>query len=624
MQRDSIEDNDNQDFLRSEPIHEEDGKQSPDQKRSLYKPKDSQLPEISLIQMKNSNEITNSIQFGNMRVSSEIRKKPDEMFLSKDESFFKDISANKNPLILDHIFEKKKKEVIEEVPINNDISSEMKGKINDIQEEKENEVTDDESSNKKNNLDRLDFGFFDKKKSGQKDQENINFIDQESTKITNLEQESDRVNNFETIELNPHTQEQELTVPSSGNFTKRKSGFHPDNHPRSMNDQLNGNEIELTTKTNNKSNFSIDKMKPKQMLKTGPNMNIASITSLGTSSHIKKDFTKDKMLIKKGYSMNLLNAMNEYSMVLDHIKAVRKNQVDPYKNVKSIFELKNIHKTYLVGMEGVPALRGIDLKIYDGEFLMIYGKSGGGKSSLLNLIGTIDEPNKGSIHMEGQGFLDCLKDNQLSKIRLSNIGFVFQSFNLINSLTALENIKLPMLLKGEISAKDAHKRAISLMEELSILHRKDAYPKQMSGGEQQRVTIARAVANKPKMLLLDEPTGDLDSKNSLIVMRILLELNIKEKITMIMVTHDEHIKDLANRIVYVIDGKINKCVVNPKNQRRKVIDKLLRDAEEVRREIKELKLKDAQGREELVKVKKVYRNPIQHPFFRHLARKARG
>ena len=578
-------------------------------------------PKMSLMKMRNSNEITNSIQFGEMRVSSEIRKKNDDMFFSKDESFFRNI--HNSGFAFDKMFEKKekknKKQQLEE-PDQSDQKPQEKPKLLEkvqniiILETQENEKTDDEDikndlSPKKHNF--SDFDLFQKKP---KKEAEVGIIE-ESTQMP-MTQKSE-VDHFENLIIPPeeieNIQENKEPFTPVGNFTKRISGFHP-NKVKSMNDKPQ--EIEMT---NFQKPGSIEKKQLSERKAIG--MNVASITSLGAPSYLKKDFTKDKILMQKGYSQNLLRAMNEYSMVLDHIKSVQKNQIDPYKNVKSIFELKNVHKTYLVGLEGVPAIRGIDLKIYEGEFLMIYGKSGGGKSSLLNLIGTIDEPNKGSIQMENQGFLDCLKDDQLSKIRMNNIGFVFQSFNLINSLTALENIKLPMLLQGKMSAKEAHDRALSLMEELSILHRKDSYPKQMSGGEQQRVTIARAVSNKPKMLLLDEPTGDLDSKNSLIVMKILMELNIKEKITMIMVTHDEHIKDLANRIVYVIDGKINKCVVNPKEQRREIVDKLLLDAEEVRKEMKEIKLKDAQEKDEVMKPRKVFRNPIHHPFFKHLANK---
>ena len=583
---------------------------------------DNKSPEISLIHMRNSNEITNSTQFGNMKISSEIRKRPDDMFLSKDESFFTEIS-NKNPLVFDTVFEKKKK--TGRKPDMVEVRGDLPDQVGPIDEEREHDATDDEAPD--DQWRRAPFADFD---DVDKDKPRLGPMDEQSTQLAHLEtEETQPVDVFEHISLSPEdprTQEDPehhargVEPRSVGNFTKRKSAFHPSNlrlgdTPRQ--------EIELAP-SNNQSNFSIEKNKSRPGPGPTGKANVASITSLGNTSQLRKDFTKDKLLLGKGYSKNLLNAMNEYSLVLDHIRSHKKNQLDPYKDVKSFFELKNVHKTYLVGMEGVPAIRGIDLKIYEGEFLMIYGKSGGGKSSLLNLIGTIDEPNKGSIHMKSHGFLDCLKDPQLSEIRLNNIGFVFQSFNLINSLTALENIKLPMLLKGKVSSKEAHERALALMEELSILHRKDSYPRQMSGGEQQRVTIARAVANRPKMLLLDEPTGDLDSKNSLIVMKILLELNIKDKITMIMVTHDEHVKDLADRIVYVIDGKINKCVVNQKEQQRKVIDKLFRDAEQVRREINELKLRDAQTDDVKVKPKKVFRNPIHHPFFKHLSRKARN
>ena len=610
----------------------DDEQKSPEQKKeTLRESKELEeemiSPKMSLMKMRNSNEITHSIQFGEMRVSSEIRKKNDEMFFSKDESFFRNIN-NSNALVFDKMFEKKEKKKPEITQANSQDHLKLLEKVENItiKEAQENENTDDEKnipqgpSPKNNHF--YDFDLFQKKSDSKKEIIAV----EESTQMPILEtQESEEIDhfqnlgNFPKIEIDNNLEETSQPFTPGGNFTKRKSAFHP-NKVKSMNDKPVQKEIEMTN-FGDDSQQSVEKNKQFSEKKHAPGMNVASITSLGASSYLKKDFTKDKILMQKGYSQNLLRAMNQYSMVLDHIKSVQKNQVDPYKNVKSIFELKNVHKTYLVGLEGVPAIRGIDLKIYEGEFLMIYGKSGGGKSSLLNLIGTIDEPNKGSIQMENQGFLDCLKDAELSKIRMNNIGFVFQSFNLINSLTALENIKLPMLLQGKMSAKQAHERALSLMEELSISHRKDSYPKQMSGGEQQRVTIARAVSNKPKMLLLDEPTGDLDSKNSLIVMKILMELNIKEKITMIMVTHDEHIKDLANRIVYVIDGKINKCVVNAKEKRREIVDKLLLDAQAVKEEMKKIKLRDAHEKE-TIKPRKIFRNPIHHPFFKHLANKA--
>ena len=591
--------------------------------QNLQKEDQDDGPEISLLQMKNSNEIRGSHHFGEMRVSSEIRKNNDDMFFSKDESFFKNIN-NEKMGIFDKMFEKKNTE--NEQP---ETGFKKKGfpeanekmqqvRISEVQENNQSETDDEEGPQPPQEFGFSDFNMFEKK-----DKKKEIIAVEESTQLPNIETQEN--NEFETIGQNPL----ELAVPDPnepqrpsspfGNFTRRMSGFHPDKL-KSMNEDQQIRETKQKSNSNQDTGSYHNRQSGSKKYLQNDQMNVASVTSLGMSSHLKKDFTKDEYLMQKGYSQNLLRAMNEYSMVLDHIKSATKNQTDPYENVPSIFELKNVHKTYLVGMEGVPAIRGIDLKIYEGEFLMIYGKSGGGKSSLLNLIGTIDEPNKGSIYMEGKGFLDCLKDPQLSQIRLTNIGFVFQSFNLINSLTALENIKLPMLLKGQLSAKEAHERALSLMEELSILHRKDSYPKQMSGGEQQRVTIARAVANKPKMLLLDEPTGDLDSKNSLIVMKILLELNVKEKITTIMVTHDEHVKDLANRIVYVIDGKISKCVVNSKEKRRAVIDKLLVDAEQVKQEIK---MRDAQAQSRNLRPKKVFRNPIEHPFFKHLATKTR-
>lgn len=220
-----------------------------------------------------------------------------------------------------------------------------------------------------------------------------------------------------------------------------------------------------------------------------------------------------------------------------------------------IVKIENVHKTYLIGVEGVSALRGVSLTVERGEFLCILGTSGGGKTTLMNIIGTIDRATKGHVSLCNERIRTSTKDNVLANLRLTKIGFVFQSFNLISSMTALENVELPMLLLGRLSRSQVKQRAIELLTTFGLDNRLTHFPNMLSGGEQQRVTIARALANQPDLLLLDEPTGDLDTKNTETVMKILIELNREGK-TLIMVTHDVALKNFAHRVVRVADGKI--------------------------------------------------------------------
>eukprot|EP01130_Rhizamoeba_saxonica_P017634 TRINITY_DN858_c0_g1_i1.p1 TRINITY_DN858_c0_g1~~TRINITY_DN858_c0_g1_i1.p1 ORF type:complete len:235 (-),score=51.58 TRINITY_DN858_c0_g1_i1:497-1201(-) len=190
-----------------------------------------------------------------------------------------------------------------------------------------------------------------------------------------------------------------------------------------------------------------------------------------------------------------------------------------------VVKANNIHKTYLLGVEGVPALRGVSLSIAKGEFVVIYGMSGGGKTTLMNIMGTIDRPTKGDLHICGNRINSNTPDNILSYIRLKKIGFVFQTFNLLSNLTAIENVELPMILDGTLPRSERKRRAKELLTMVGMGDRTDHIPSQLSGGEQQRVTIARSIANNPDILLLDEPTGDLDSVNTNIVMNQLIKLN---------------------------------------------------------------------------------------------------
>lgn len=229
---------------------------------------------------------------------------------------------------------------------------------------------------------------------------------------------------------------------------------------------------------------------------------------------------------------------------------------------------ENIHKTYLLGVEGVPALRGVSLRIQKGEFIVILGKSGGGKTSLLNILGTIDKPTKGELRICGTKITASTADQEFASLRLNRIGFVFQTFNLVSTMTALENVCLPMTLKGTMSRNAIVARAKELLGRVGMGARTGHLPSQLSGGEQQRVTIARSVANSPAILLLDEPTGDLDTKNTHIVLKLLMDLNRKENITCIMVTHDTCLKAYAHRVVHMLDGKIHRIEENALEKRR--------------------------------------------------------
>eukprot|EP00732_Lithocolla_globosa_P004619 Lithocolla_globosa_v1_NODE_4355_length_1455_cov_15.122857.p1 type:complete len:310 gc:universal NODE_4355_length_1455_cov_15.122857:1164-235(-) len=242
-----------------------------------------------------------------------------------------------------------------------------------------------------------------------------------------------------------------------------------------------------------------------------------------------------------------------------------------------LIRLKNIHKTYLLGIEGVPALRGVSMTVNKGEWLVIYGTSGGGKTTLLNIIGTIDKPTKGEIQFGNVRVNPETPDDVLASIRLNNLGFVFQTFNLLTAMTAQENVELPMVLKGEKTAAERKAIAESSLEKMGLKERTDHYPNMLSGGEQQRVTIARALANRPDLLLLDEPTGDLDTKNSKMVIKMMDKLNVDEDVTLIMVTHDMYLKNFASRVIWMRDGKIAKEeVVSPK-KRAEAMRKLYED-----------------------------------------------
>jgi putative ABC transport system ATP-binding protein len=228
-------------------------------------------------------------------------------------------------------------------------------------------------------------------------------------------------------------------------------------------------------------------------------------------------------------------------------------------SVATIVEAFNLKKTYLLGKVPVNALRGVNLKVESGDFLAILGPSGSGKSTLLNLIGALDKPTEGKMLIEDVD-VSTLNDGQLANLR-RRIGFVFQFFNLIPRFTARENVELPMAIAG-LSKADRRKRAEDLLETVGLKERINHKPAELSGGEQQRVAIARALANNPKFLVMDEPTGNIDSKTANEIICLIKRLNEDKAVTIIMVTHDQHLAGQSKRIVQMVDGSITKEVVN--------------------------------------------------------------
>ena len=218
-----------------------------------------------------------------------------------------------------------------------------------------------------------------------------------------------------------------------------------------------------------------------------------------------------------------------------------------------MIRLENIKKVFRTEEVETLALREVNLEVKEGEFVAIMGPSGCGKSTLLNILGLLDNPTEGSYLLNGRE-VSTLQENERTDLRKGVIGFVFQSFNLIDELNVYENIELPLLYMG-LSAKERKERVEAVMQRMAISHRCKHFPSQLSGGQQQRVAIARAVLPNPKIILADEPTGNLDSKNGKEVMDLLSELH-REGTTMIMVTHSQHDATYADRIIHLYDGQV--------------------------------------------------------------------
>ncbi|WP_327087072.1 ABC transporter ATP-binding protein [Nonomuraea sp. NBC_01738] len=219
----------------------------------------------------------------------------------------------------------------------------------------------------------------------------------------------------------------------------------------------------------------------------------------------------------------------------------------------TILRTVNLVKIYSGGAVPVPAVRGVDLTVEEGEFVVIMGPSGSGKSTLVHMLGGLDNRTSGEIWLGGKR-VDTLSESAWAVLRRKHVGFVFQFFNLVANMTVADNVELPALLAG-VAPKDAKARREHLLGALNLTERADAAPAQLSGGEQQRVALARALANQPTLLLADEPTGNLDSRNTRDVLRLLSEVH-KDGQTIVMVTHDARVASLADRCVSLLDGEI--------------------------------------------------------------------
>lgn len=218
-----------------------------------------------------------------------------------------------------------------------------------------------------------------------------------------------------------------------------------------------------------------------------------------------------------------------------------------------IVETVDLKKTYILGKVPVDALRGVNLRVEKGDFVAILGPSGSGKSTLLNLIGALDKPSEGKVLIDGVD-VSSLTDNQLADLRQS-VGFVFQFFNLIPRLSAMGNVELTLSIAG-LGKAERRKRAESLLSTVGLAERMKHKPAELSGGERQRVAIARALANNPSFLLMDEPTGNIDSKTAREIMDLIQNLNSEKDVTIIMITHDEQLATRAKRIVKMLDGEV--------------------------------------------------------------------
>ncbi len=269
----------------------------------------------------------------------------------------------------------------------------------------------------------------------------------------------------------------------------------------------------------------------------------------------RKEFRKWQMKKQKNLLKNQkLESLTSSREERKKIKLELKQEKEVGRDYDHLIVVENLHKTYLLGTTAVAPLPGVDLTIDKGNFIDIMGPSGSGKTTLLNLIGGLDTPTRGKIYLEGRN-ISMLHDNDLAEIRRERIGFVFQFYNLLPQMTALENVMVPLHFSGKLSKRGKRKKAMDLLTLVGLEERSHHAPSELSGGEQQRVAIARAFSNDPAICVLDEPTGDLDSKTGVMILNLLRDLN-KRGATFISVSHDAAVTEFASKVFHMRDGKL--------------------------------------------------------------------
>ncbi len=227
----------------------------------------------------------------------------------------------------------------------------------------------------------------------------------------------------------------------------------------------------------------------------------------------------------------------------------------------ALIELRNIEKTYDLGEVKVPALKNATLDIDEGEFVALIGPSGSGKSTLMNTLGCLDRPTSGSYKL-GDVEVATMGADERAGLRNRKIGFVFQNFNLLSRTSALENVELPLMYNREFPRRERRERAAEMLQKVGLGERMDHKPNQLSGGQQQRVAIARALVNHPSILMCDEPTGNLDTRTSEEIMQLFRQLNTEQRLTVILVTHDQEVAAQAKRALVLVDGEIVRDTLN--------------------------------------------------------------
>ena len=253
-----------------------------------------------------------------------------------------------------------------------------------------------------------------------------------------------------------------------------------------------------------------------------------------------------------------------------NMKEISRKDINMERKGKTVIEVRNAKKVYRMGEEKIKAVDGVSFTVEEGEFCCLLGTSGSGKSTLLNLMAGIEKLTKGEILIKGKS-IGKMSENKLAKFRQDYLGFVFQSYNLIGSMTALENVEFPLVFK-RVSASKRRKMAIDMLKKVGLKGRMQHKPKEMSGGQQQRVGIARAFVAKPSIVFADEPTGNLDSKTTIEVMDMLKAMARKNNQTVVMVTHDRKLTEYADKIINILDGKIESIEVQENSREGKFIE----------------------------------------------------